>query len=73
MKLDLPICTEYINDMTSKEIAIKIIQDLPDSVTWADIEERIRFIAGIDRGLADIKSDNIVPHEQVKESLKKWL
>ena len=73
MKLDLPIYTEYINDMTSKEIAIKIIQDLPDSVTWADVEERIRFIAGIDRGLADIKFDNIVPHEQVKESLKKWL
>lgn len=59
--------------MTSKEMAIKIIQDLPDSVTWADIEERIRFLAGIDRGLADIKSGNTIPHEKVKESLKKWL
>ena len=73
MKLDLPICIGYTIDMTSKEIAIKIIQDLPDSVTWADIEERIRFLAGIDRGLADIKSGNIIPHEEVKESLKKWL
>ena len=59
--------------MTSKEIAIKTIQDLPDSVTWADIEERIRFLAGIDKGLADIKSGKIVPHEEVKESLKQWL
>ena len=59
--------------MTSKEIAIKTIQDLPDSVTWADIEERIRFLAGIDRGLADIKAGKMVPHEEVKESLKKWL
>jgi predicted transcriptional regulator len=59
--------------MTSKEIAIKIIQDLPDSVTWADIEERIRFLAAIDRGLADIKSGKILPHKEVKESLKKWL
>jgi len=73
LKLDLPICIGYTIDMTSKEIAIKIIQDLPDSVTWADIEERIRFLAGIDRGLADIKSGNIIPHEEVKESLKKWL
>jgi len=73
MRLDLTIFIGYTNDMTSKEIAIKIIQDLPDSVTWADIEERIRFLAGIDRGLADIKSDKIIPHKEVKESLKKWL
>jgi predicted transcriptional regulator len=73
VKLDLPIFIGYTIDMTSKEIAIKIIQELPDSVTWADIEERIRFLAGIDKGLADIKSGNIIPHEEVKESLKKWL
>ncbi len=87
--LDLPALAGYTNSMTSKEIAIKIIsawgcltaQDLPDSVTWADmawpsligIEERIRFVAAIDRGLADIKSGKIVPHKEVKESLKKWL
>jgi len=59
--------------MTSKEIAIKIIQDLPDSVTWADIEERVRFLAGIDKGLADIKAGRVIPHSEVKESLKKWL
>jgi predicted transcriptional regulator len=59
--------------MTTKEKAIKTIQDLPDSVTWADIEERIRFLAGIDKGLADIKSGKTLPHQEVKESLKKWL
>jgi predicted transcriptional regulator len=59
--------------MTNKEMAIKTIQELPDSVSWADIEERIRFLAGIDKGLADIKSGRIVPHREVKESLKKWL
>jgi predicted transcriptional regulator len=59
--------------MTRKEIAIRTIQGLPDSATWADIEERIRFLAGIDQGLADIKAGRVVPHEQVRESLKKWL
>jgi predicted transcriptional regulator len=59
--------------MTRKEIAIKTIQDLPDSATWADIEDRIRFLAGIDMGLADIRAGRVVPHEQVRESLKKWL
>jgi len=59
--------------MTSKEIAIKTIRELPDSATWADIEERIRFLGSIDRGLADIKAGRVIPHDEVKESLKKWL
>jgi predicted transcriptional regulator len=59
--------------MTHKEIAIKTIREMPDSADWADIEERIRFLAAIDRGLDDIKSGRIIPHEDVKESLKQWL
>jgi predicted transcriptional regulator len=59
--------------MTQKEIAIKTIQELPDTVTWSDIEERIRFLAAIEKGLDDIKAGRVTPHEEVKESLKKWL
>lgn len=60
-------------NMTNKEAAIKIIQDMPDSVSWEDIEERIRFLAAIDKGLEDIKSGRLVPHEDVKTSLDQWL
>ena len=59
--------------MNTKELAIKTIQELPESASWADIEERILFLAAIDQGLADIKSGKVVPHEEVKESLKEWL
>jgi len=59
--------------MTTKDMAIKTIQDLPDSATWEDIEEHVRFLAAIDKGLADIKAGKVIPHEQVKESLKEWL
>ena len=59
--------------MTTKEKAIKTIQELPDSVTWSDIEERIRFLAAIEKGLDDIKAGRTMPHEEVKESLKQWL
>ncbi len=59
--------------MTTKEKAIKTIQEMPDTVSWADIEERIRFLAAIDRGLEDIKAGRLIPHEEVKESLKQWL
>ena len=59
--------------MTKKDIAIKTLQTLPDSASWADIEERIRFLAAIDRGFEDIKSGKVIPHEEVKASLGKWL
>lgn len=54
-------------------MAIKTIQELPDSATWEEIEERVRFLAGIDKGWADVKAGKVVPHEEVKESLKTWL
>lgn len=59
--------------MTSKDLAIKTIRELPDSATWADIEERVRFLGAIDKGMADIKAGRTVPHNEVKKSLKKWL
>jgi len=59
--------------MNSKEIAIKTIQELPESATWADIEERIHFLAAIEKGLSDIKTGKVIPHNEVKESLKEWL
>ncbi len=59
--------------MNSKEIAIKTINELPESATWEDIEERIHFLAAIEKGLSDIKTGRVVPHNEVKESLKEWL
>jgi predicted transcriptional regulator len=56
--------------MTSRDIAIKTILELPDSATWEDGKERVRFLAAIDKGLADIKAGRVVPHQQVKESLR---
>lgn len=54
-------------------MAIKTIQELPDSATWEEIEERVRFLAAIDKGLEDIQAGKVVPHNEVKESLRKWV
>ena len=59
--------------MTSKDTVIKAIQERPDSATWEDSEDRVFFLAAIDKGLADIKAGRVVPHEEVKESLRQWL
>lgn len=37
--------------MTVKEIAIRTIEQLPEDATWDDIQERIRFVAGVRKGM----------------------
>lgn len=59
--------------MTTKDMAVKTIRELPDSATWEDIEERVRFLGGLDKGLADIEAGRVVAHKEVRESLKEWL
>ncbi|MBS3769903.1 MAG: hypothetical protein V5A47_08405 [Bacteroidales bacterium] len=59
--------------MTTKEIAIKIIQELPEDASWEDIQERVNFIAGVRKGLKELDEEKGIPHKQVKEDLKRWL
>ena len=59
--------------MNNKEIAIKIIQELPEDATWEDIQERVNFIAGVRKGLKELDKGKGISHKQVKEDLKKWL
>ena len=49
------------------------IQELPENATWEEVEERIRFLAAIEKGRDDIKSGKVIPHEEVKKNLEKWL
>ena len=59
--------------MTTKEMAVKSIGELPDAATWRDIEERIQFLAALDKGLDDIRHGKLIPHEEVKATLEQWL
>ena len=52
--------------MTVKEIAIDRIRDLPDDATWEEIEEKIRFIAGVQKAMKSMDNGKGVPKEQVK-------
>ncbi|MFP4502879.1 MAG: hypothetical protein ACLFTT_17940 [Candidatus Hydrogenedentota bacterium] len=49
------------------------IRDLPDTATWADVEERIRFVAAIERGREDMNAGRVIPDDEVRESLREWL
>ena len=53
--------------MTSKEIALKTIERLPEDASWEDIQERINFIAAIRKGLRELDEGKGVSHDKVKQ------
>ena len=59
--------------MTTKEKAIATISDLPDDVTWDEIQERINFVAGVRKGLAELDQGKGVAHQTVREEFAEWL
>ena len=59
--------------MTTKEIAIKTIQELPEDASWEDIQERISFMAGVRNGLRELDEGKGMPHDQIKEEFAEWL
>jgi len=61
------------SNMTTKEIAIRSIQELPEDATWDDIQERINFIAGVRKGLRELDENRGSPHDRVREEFREWL
>jgi predicted transcriptional regulator len=59
--------------MTTKQIAIHTIEDLPEEASWDDIQERINFVAGVRKSLQDLDEGKYVPHDRVKEDFAEWL
>jgi predicted transcriptional regulator len=59
--------------MTTKEMAVRTIERLPDDTTWDDIRERIEFMAAVRKGLGELDEGKGVPHGQVREEFAQWL
>lgn len=59
--------------MSTKKLAIEMIQKLPETASWDDIEERIQFLAAIEHGRTDVENGDVIPHEEVKENLAAWV
>ena len=59
--------------MTTKEIALKTIQQLPENASWEDVQERIGFVAAVRKGLGELNEGKGIPHDKVKEEFAEWL
>lgn len=58
--------------MSTKELAMETIRDLPEDVSWQEIEERIRFLAAVEKGRDEVRRGEVVPHEDVRDLLRTW-
>ena len=59
--------------MTTKEMAIHTIEDLPEDATWDDVQERINFVVGVRKGLRELDEGKGIPHDRVREEFAQWL
>ncbi|MBI3985843.1 MAG: hypothetical protein HY343_02905 [Lentisphaerae bacterium] len=59
--------------MTTKEIAIHTIEELPEDATWDDVQERINFVAGVRKGFRELDEGKGIPHDRVREEFAQWL
>ena len=59
--------------MTTKEIAIHTIEELPEDATWDDVQERINFVVGVRKGLRELDDGEGIPHDRVREEFAQWL
>jgi predicted transcriptional regulator len=59
--------------ITAKEQVRKILDLIPDDVTFEDIQYHIYVREKIERGLRDIDEGRILTQEEVEQRMAKWL
>jgi len=59
--------------MTTKERAVRAVQELPDDASIEDAMERLLFLAKVERGIQQADAGQTIPHERVKDRMAKWL
>jgi predicted DNA-binding protein len=59
--------------LNAKEEVKKILDQLPDDVSYEDIQYHIYVREKIERGLNDIQDGHILSQEEVEKRMSKWL
>lgn len=59
--------------LTDKQLALQVIRQAPDEVTLDEMIERIEIMAAIEKGVKAADEGRLIPHEEVKRRVKRWL
>jgi predicted transcriptional regulator len=55
-----------------RDKAIDTVKELPKEFELESLIEKLVFVEKVEQGLAQLKMGKTVPHEKVKEIVKKW-
>jgi hypothetical protein len=58
---------------TAKEEIRKMIDTLPDDVTWEDLQYSIYVRERVDRGRREADQENLLGQDEVETRMKQWL
>lgn len=56
-----------------KEQVKQLLDKLPDDCTYEDIQYHLFMLDKLAQGEADIAAGRVIPHEEVKRRMAKWL
>ncbi len=59
--------------MSNREIAIDLIQKLPQDASLHDIAREIEFVAGVREGFVQMERGEGVPAEEVRRMVSSWI
>ncbi len=55
-----------------RDKAMETVKEFPQEFDLEELIERLIFVEKIEKGLQQIEEGITVPHQQVKELIKKW-
>ena len=58
--------------MSVKELVIEKIREMPETSTFEEIEERIRFMSGVQKAINSIDSGKGISTDQVRNKITEW-
>jgi predicted transcriptional regulator len=59
--------------MTVKEMAQKVISNLPEEATFDDIQYQLYVLECVERGEKEIAEGKVLTDAEVRQRLEKWL
>ncbi len=59
--------------MTTKELVLKAIEDLPDDADIDEVVERLYFLHALEQSIREADAGELIPHEEVQRQVAEWL
>ncbi|WP_397383082.1 hypothetical protein [Prosthecobacter sp.] len=59
--------------MSNRQIAIDLLEKLPEDMSLTDMAREIEFVAGIREGFDQLERGEGIPIENVRELMSSWI